>query len=114
MLKDTLQSVLNDAHEGHTYVTDLDKHGVLEDWRPELEGDCDSFALWCRDRIKGLGVEADLIFCRTETGGGHLVLHIDGWIIDNRHGWVMSKDDLPYTWISLGRPDGTWLAIESD
>ncbi len=106
-----LQSVLDQAHAGHVYVTDQDKHGIPEDWRPELIGDCDSFALWCRNRLREQGVEADLVFCRTETGAAHLVCSVGGWVLDNRHRWVMRRDDLEYEWLSLGTPAGTWLKI---
>ncbi|MOA15538.1 hypothetical protein D3C78_1356990 [compost metagenome] len=51
------------------------------------------------------------MLCRAETGEGHLVCSVDGQILDNRHTWVMRRDDLPYTWISLGAPDGTWRKI---
>ncbi len=112
MLK-ALQAVLDDAHGGHAYVTDKEKHGMPEDWRPELIGDCDSFALWCREQLEQLGIQPDLVFCRTETGGGHLVLHVDGWILDNRHKWVMRQEDLPYIWLKIGKPDGTWYAVAS-
>ncbi|MOA20731.1 hypothetical protein D3C78_1411920 [compost metagenome] len=106
-----LQQVLDLAHRGHRYVTDLKLHGVLEHWAPELVGDCDSFSLWCRQELAALGIESDLIFCRDETGEGHLVCSVDGWILDNRHKWVQRRDDLPYIWIGLGKPDGTWLEI---
>jgi predicted transglutaminase-like cysteine proteinase len=107
-----LQQVLDQAHAGHTYVTDQVRHGLPEHWAPELVGDCDSFALWCRDQLKSHGIETSLVYCRTETGEGHLVCSTaDGWVLDNRHAWVTRRDALPYTWISLGHPDGQWLTI---
>lgn len=110
MLK-TLQGVLDLAHRGHRYVTDEVKHGVIEHWGIELVGDCDSFALWCRQELLNHDIESDLILCLTEREEGHLVCSVDGWILDNRRTWVTRRDDLPYTWISLGKPDGTWLRI---
>lgn len=106
-----LQAVLDAAHRGHVYITDQVLHGVLEHWAVELVGDCDSFALWCRQALAQRGIAADLILCRTETGEGHLVCSVDGWILDNRHTWVMRRDDLPYTWLSAGGPDGRWHLI---
>jgi len=114
VLKNTLQQVLDLAHSQHEYRYDRDQYGKVEHWAAGLVGDCEDFALWCRQSLSERGIPSDLIYCKTENGGGHLVLHVDGWILDNRHGWVMSKDDLDYTWISLGRPDGVWLAIEPD
>ena len=113
MLKDTLQKVLNEAHRGHTYVSDLDKHGKLEHWEADLVGDCDSFALWIRDRLKQENIESDLIYCLTETGEGHLVISVQGWILDNRSKWVRRRDDIPYTWLRIGKPDGYWFTIKS-
>lgn len=111
MLKNRLQEVLDLAHQGHRYVTDMAKHGMPEHWCAELVGDCDSFALWCRAELLVKGVSSDLVLCRTETGEGHLVCSVDGYILDNRHKWVTSRDDLPYTWIAVGKPDGSWFAI---
>ena len=112
MLKDTLQLVLNAAHAQHEYHYDKDQYGISEYWTADLVGDCEDFALWCRDRLEQQGIQPDLVFCRVETGGGHLVLHVDGWILDNRYKWVMRQDDLPYEWVRIGKPDGTWYRIE--
>lgn len=111
MLTATLQQVLDAAHRGHRYISDRELHGVLEHWDVALVGDCDSFALWCRHELAQRGIAADLVLCRTESGTGHLVCSVDGWILDNRHPWVQRRDDLPYQWLSLGRPDGAWRAI---
>lgn len=110
MLSD-LQAVLDAAHRGHRYITDQELHGVPEHWDVALIGDCDSFALWCRQALAERGIASDLVLCRTETGEGHLVCSVGGHILDNRHKWVMPRQDLPYEWISLGQPDGTWRAI---
>lgn len=106
-----LQQVLDLAHRGHRYLTDRELHGVLEHWDVALIGDCDSFALWCRQELARRGIASDLVFCRTETGEGHLVCSVQGHILDNRHKWVMRRDDLPYTWVSIGKPDGAWFSI---
>ena len=109
---DKLQAVLDDAHAGHAYVSDEEKHGLREHWELGLEGDCEDFALWCRRELRDrYGIESDLVFCRTETGTGHLVVSVDSWILDNRHRWVKRRDDLPYEWIKLGKPNGTWYEI---
>lgn len=107
----SLQAVLDLAHRGHRYISDRELHDVAEHWDVALLGDCDSFALWCRQELSQRGIAADLVLCRVETGEGHLVCSVDGYVLDNRHTWVMRRDDLPYQWISLGGPDGTWRAI---
>ncbi|MNE56540.1 hypothetical protein D3C80_1514520 [compost metagenome] len=106
-----LQQVLDLAHRGHRYITDRELHGVAEHWDVTLVGDCDSFALFCRQALKARGIASDLVLCLTETDEGHLVCSVDGYILDNRYRWVQSRDSLDYTWISLGQPDGTWRAI---
>lgn len=108
---DQLQSVLDRAHRQHEYRYDIEQFGLPEYWQEGLEGDCEDFALWCRSELAAKGIESDLVLCVTETGGGHLVCSVGGWILDNRYKWVQRRDDLPYTWISIGRPDGKWFAI---
>lgn len=106
-----LQQVLDLAHRGHRYLTDREQYQRPERWQLGLVGDCEDFALWCRQELAALGIESDLVLCSTETGDGHLVCSVDGWVLDNRHKWLQRRDDLPYTWLSLGKPDGTWLEI---
>ena len=113
MLKDTLQSVLELAHSQHEYRYDIDQYGKIEHWEVGLVGDCEDFALWCRQQLDDYGIPSDLVYCKTETGEGHLVLHVYGWILDNRHRWVMRQDDLPYEWLRIGKPDGRWWLIKS-
>ena len=108
---DVLQSVLDKAQRRHEYRRDIDQFGLPEYWQEGLEGDCEDFALWCRSELKRRGIESDLVLCYVETGGGHLVCSVDGWILDNRHGFVMRRDDLPYHWVSIGAPDGTWRLV---
>lgn len=107
----TLQAVLDKAHRGHEYVTDLEQYRRPEHWAASLVGDCEDFALVCRQLLASDGIESDLVHCRTETGEGHLVCSVDGYILDNRNTWVHRRDDLPYQWLSIGKPDGTWLKI---
>jgi predicted transglutaminase-like cysteine proteinase len=111
VLTDSLQAVLDEAHRGHVYITDIEKHGVPEDWRPELHGDCDSFALWCKEKLKEELIESNLVYCKTELGEYHLVLSVNGYILDNRFRWVLRNDELNYTWISICMPDGKWYKI---
>lgn len=108
---DKLQSILNKAHAGHRYIEDQDQYGVEEYWTIDLRGDCEDFALWCRQELKKIGIESNLILCKTENGEGHLVCDVEGWILDNRHYHVMPKNRLEYTWLKLGRPDGRWYEI---
>jgi predicted transglutaminase-like cysteine proteinase len=110
MLK-TLQGVLDKAHRGHRYVTDPAQYSRPEHWKVSLTGDCEDFALWCRQALQALGIASDLVLCLTEAREGHLVCSVGGYVLDNRHKWVMRRDDLDYQWISLGAPDGAWRHI---
>lgn len=106
-----LQAVLDRAHNGHTYLPDSAQYQRPEHWTAALTGDCEDFALWCRAELQAAGIAADLVLCLTERSEGHLVCSVQGYVLDNRHRFVMRRDDLPYQWLSLGQPDGTWRAI---
>lgn len=112
MLTDQLDEVLRRAHAGHRYIKDSAQYRVPEHWTVGLKGDCEDFALWCRQELAKLGIESDLVFCITETNEGHLVCSVNGWILDNRFRWLMRRDDLDYTWVSIGKPDGRWFKIK--
>lgn len=105
-----LKAVQRRAQLGHRYIDDQRKHGVPEHWEIALRGDCEDYALWCRQELAKEGIESDLILCLVD-GAGHLVCSVDGWILDNRHDRVMRRDDLPYQWLKIGKPDGKWYDI---
>ena len=85
------------------YTADLREHWASSDELDDetLRDDCDGFALACRKICREMGIESRLVYCKTETGGGHLVLEHEGWILDNRQDRVKSRSMLPYTWISM-------------
>lgn len=109
-----LQPLLDRARSLHSYVDDRTQYQQAEYWTADLQGDCEDFALWVRGQLSVAGIPSDLVYAVTETGGGHLVVSVEGWILDNRHKWVMPRDALPYRWVSLGTPAGTWLEIVND
>jgi len=104
------------------WTSDMENYGVPEHWRSyadEIEkgdvirDDCDAFALTCAELL--IRQDADkndiyLIFCLTETGGGHLICVYDGWVLDNRQRDIIAWDKLPYTFIkSMQLAEvGTW------
>ena len=92
------------------YVSDSINYEMKEHWPSprqlpnyphRFEGDCDDFALMCRKELHKAGIRNRLVFCIAETGGGHLVTEVEGWILDNRCSTVARRDDLPYTWRAL-------------
>jgi predicted transglutaminase-like cysteine proteinase len=111
MLKRKLQRVLNRAHRGHVYTSDQDQYQQPEFWESGLIGDCEDFALWIREQLTLKGIESDLVYCFTEGWEGHLVIHVDGWILDNRYKQVMRQDKLDYQWLKIGKPSGEWFTI---
>ena len=107
--------VLSAAMGGHTYVADVKQYNMPEHWEVNLTGDCEDYALWIRYELKKRGIESDLVLALTEEGVRHLIIHVDGWILDNRHGRVMRQEDLTkigYKWISMSGPDSKWYKIE--
>ena len=120
----SVESTLNEIRQGFEFSYTADKR---EEWRSKqqlvsdlldgvLEDDCDGFALYCWHECRDRGLKARLVFCRTETGGGHLVCEHDGWVLDNRYTWVRSKDELPYTWISISgySPGEAWHRVTNN
>ena len=111
-LPERLQQVLDEAHASHHYRTDQSLYQRKDYWSANLVGDCEDFALWARKRLLEYGIKSDLIYARTERGEEHLVLSVEGWILDSRYRWLHRRDDMRYDWISIGRPDGTWYRIK--
>lgn len=109
---DILREVQARAQRGHVYIDDIDQYGVEEYWEISLHGDCEDYALWCRQELKKHGIESDLVLCKTEQGEWHLVCGVEGWILDNRYRRVRRRDDMRYEWVALGQPDGTWRLID--
>ena len=127
-MQETITEVFNKVFQGFNYKRDVDNHGVVEHWGDCLdkldgqwEGDCDDFAITCSLLLSQSGI-ADknirLIFCKVETGGGHLICAVDTdddtLILDNRQKFVVSAGELgEYTFISgmrLSEP-GVWKQI---
>ena len=112
--KKQLQAIKDYVAWKFDYTSDQEERGFPEHWvdqdelagldemgRDEFDDDCDGHALACRHQCRAEGIESRLVYCKTETGEGHLVLESGGWVLDNRRQWVAARDDLPYTWISI-------------
>lgn len=107
--------VLQDIHkrikDRFVYKSDISVWGKSEHWErydqiPEVGliiGDCDCFALACRRECRKQGISSRLVYCKTETGEGHLVLSADIYILDNRLDFVVKKSALDgfYTWFKI-------------
>lgn len=123
-----IEDVFNKVKEGFNYKRDIDRLGVVEHWGDAMgkldgkwEGDCDDFAITCALLAEQKNIPEDqirVIFCKVETGGGHLICGIDTeddtLILDNRQKFVVSAGELSdYEFISgmrLSEP-GVWRKI---
>lgn len=121
-LLETLKRVHLAELERFIYVPDAEQFDMIEHWPGEdtipdppavFKDDCDGFALACRKHLKKLEIPSDLVFCKTETGEGHLVCSVEGWILDNRQRTVLRRDDIPYKWYLIGKPDGQWFLVKT-
>lgn len=81
------EGVFSQINCEHSVVSNQQQYGVEEVWTPSLRGDCEDYALWMKQRVGG-----QLIYVRTEQGEAHIVLNVNGKIVDN-----MSKVVYPYS-----------------
>jgi predicted transglutaminase-like cysteine proteinase len=121
----TADHIFAAALEKFHYLSDQAAFGKVEHWASfeelksrrnktdYIEGDCDDFASWCVGQLRGAGLPARYVFCRTELGDYHCVAESDGLIFDNRQRVPMPQTLLPYTWISISgfAPGDAWHAI---
>lgn len=109
-----LQAISDYVNWRFNYTSDTEQRGVPEHWvgvseladlanveRDEFKDDCDGYALACRYQCREIGIPSRLVYCKTKTGGGHLVLEVDGYILDNRSKWVTPRDAVDYSWIKI-------------
>ena len=75
--------------------------------------DCDGFCLAVRRLLRRSGIRNRLVYCEIE-GMGHLVVEVDGWILDNRQGTVVPNSLLQhYKWLRISgyEPGESWREI---
>lgn len=124
MSKKIAEQVFADARANFIYTPDGEQFDVREDWRShagEIEGswrdDCDGFAITCAELLIERGVPKEnvkLIYCKTETGTGHLVCGVDAdgdtLILDNRQRAVWGWETIRYEWLRSMRASepGEW------
>lgn len=123
----TLSSKLSNIHKTilkkFVYVSDKKKHGVDEYWEiPDvgsfkITGDCEEFALACRELCLKESLRPRLIICKIKaTNEHHLVLELGGYILDNRMSSLRTIRQLKreYEWIAASgfELDDMWAPIE--
>lgn len=100
-LKSIFHSVKNHFHN---------KPDQVEHWQmpPEhysgeqaINDDCDGFCLACRVLLREAGINNRLVYCEVN-GGGHLVVEVQGWILDNMQRTVVANTLLDnYRWLRI-------------
>ena len=119
---DDCSSAFSQVHGGFEYVPDEEQHGRREDWRlpedcGEVTGDCDDFAIACRELLQEQGHRPRLLFCKAETGEGHLICVLGKMALDNRMDSpveILSLVERGYTLVSVSgtQPGDPWREIE--
>ncbi|MCK8780835.1 transglutaminase-like cysteine peptidase [Rhizobium sp. NTR19] len=98
-------------------------YGVEELWTyPDVEGDCEDFALLKRRELAGKGWPlADLLLTtvRKQDGEGHAVLTVrtarGDFVLDNLDGRVRPWNEIPYIFVKRqsSTNSGRWVSIEA-
>ncbi|MEQ8313374.1 MAG: hypothetical protein RL839_09440 [Gammaproteobacteria bacterium] len=99
----------------------------LEEWTmpPEhyngqqtIRDDCDGFCLACRVLLSKRNIRSRLVYCEIKELGklpvGHLVVEVEGWILDNLQDTVVANHELPdYRWLRISgyQPGDDWHEI---
>ena len=108
--KSKVFKVFYDLKARFIYRSDTLNWDKLEHWESEKEipdrgifyGDCDSFALAIRKYLRREGInDSRLVFCQTETGGYHLIIDWQGWLLDNRYDYPVTRDEIDYKFIKI-------------
>ena len=78
-----------------------------------LRDDCDGFCLACRVLLRQRNIANRLVYCEIN-GSGHLVVEVEGWILDNRQRTVVANtllDDYHWLRISGYQAGAAWREI---
>lgn len=105
LLIDKLENIHRKVRNSFIEITE-----AVEEWTmpPEdydgsqtLTDDCDGFCLACRTLLRKADIPSRLVYCEIEKNG-HLVVEVDGWILDNRQRVVMPNTLLKdYVWLAI-------------
>lgn len=136
--------VLSNLHreilEKFTYMTDMEKSGLVEHWGDSttlknigrsgvtrFTGDCEEFALVSAAKAQESGFNARLVVCYVETGEGHCICEVsskdyaEAYFFDNRQHKVVVADELlskKYRFVAVSpwnpqpHDDRPWLKVK--
>jgi len=90
----SLQQEHYKAYKQHQYVSDQQQYGKLDVWSADLKGDCEDYALYMRERVGG-----NLLHVRTQKGEVHMVLDVNGQIVDNLFKTVYPRSKMTHKFV---------------
>ena len=67
----------------------------------KIHGDCDDWCALVRDGLTEKGILSRLVLCQVPNQGLHLVVEVEGIILDCRQKMPVSRDDLDYEFLSI-------------
>lgn len=108
---DKLQAEHSAALRKHTYISDIDQYGIQNKWVASLKGDCEDYALVMKNKLGG-----KLLYVRTTGGVAHIVLDVDGRIVDNMSARVYSRSEMKHKYVYTVKENEIerWLAKARD
>ncbi len=99
--------------EKFVYITDREKHGLVERWEDSstlknigrsgitrFTGDCEEFSLVSMDKVRERGYHARMVLCLVETGEGHAICEVaspdykEVYYFDNRQTKPVTNKEL--------------------
>jgi len=87
----TLQQQHANAMKQHRYIEDIDQYGRQDVWVASLRGDCEDYALWMKRKVGG-----KLLYVVTQKKELHVVLDVDGQVVDNLSKVVYDRKDMKH------------------
>jgi predicted transglutaminase-like cysteine proteinase len=116
-----LENLFRNLIKDFEYVPDSKNWSVPEYWATPKEtrehnnsGDCEDFALLCREALNAVTVPNRLLVCLTETNELHCVCSTeDGWVFDCRQQFLRANSDLLYKWLLMSglNPGDRWFTV---
>ncbi len=100
----------------------VERREEVERWQMPPQGyngeqlildDCDGFCLAVRKLLRKAAVPSRLVYCEIN-GMGHLVVEVEGWILDNRQSTVVPNRLLTdYRWLRISgfEPGEPWREV---
>lgn len=118
-----LEEVFEEEIGRFIYTPDQELYKMPDKWIAEKDipdlpnkfrGDCEDFALACRKNLRHRGItNSRLVFCLTVEHQYHMVLEVEGWILDCLQTSVVASQDTGYGWISISgeNPGDPWRSL---